>query len=267
MPEVSLIIAVHKRQDFLEKVLISLGNQRLNDFEVVIAEDGMDKGIADVVARNQNAFMHPIVHVSQEHTGFKKTHIANKAVRKTASEYLAFIDGDCILHQRFLESHVRHKRPGTVLSGRRVALNQRITESITLKDIRTGKIENMLFWLNRCDRESIKQGFYIPFSCEVENFFKPQYLILGSNFSVYKQDYLRINGYDERIIGRGMEDSNLCARFRLLGMRIKTIAREAIQYHLFHSYDPVPHDEETIQRFCFPKEYWTEYGIIKGKLQ
>jgi Glycosyltransferases, probably involved in cell wall biogenesis len=265
MAEVSLIIAVHKRHNFLEKVLISLGNQRLKDFEVVIAEDGIDDGVADIVARYQTFFMHPIVHIRQEHDGFRKTLIANKAVNLSGAQYLVFIDGDCIVHQRFLESHVRHRRLGTVLSGRRVMLKQEITAAITLDDVRSKKIENILFWLNQCDRDSIKQGFYIPFSCAIENLFKPQYRILGSNFSVYKQDYLNVNGYDERIVGRGMEDSNLCARFKLSGMRIRTIAREAIQYHLFHAYDPIPHDPNTIQRFCFPKEYWTEFGLIKGE--
>ena len=82
---------------------------------------------------------------------------------------------------------------------------------------------------------------------------------------MFKSDYCGVNGYDERIIGRGMEDSNIDARFKVKGVRVKSVTRQALQYHLFHDFDPVPHGSEAIREFCFPKEYWTEYGLVKGK--
>jgi hypothetical protein len=84
---------------------------------------------------------------------------------------------------------------------------------------------------------------------------------VGSNFSVHASDFRAINGYDESIVGRGVEDINLTARFRLNGTRICTITREALQYHLFHRSDPVPHDAETYLRLCFPEKFLAPTGL------
>jgi predicted glycosyltransferase involved in capsule biosynthesis len=88
--------------------------------------------------------------------------------------------------------------------------------------------------------------------------------ILGSNFSIHRSDYLSINGYDERIIGRGMEDSNLNERALLKCLKIRSIVREAVQYHLFHTFDPIPHSSEVIREYCNPTNYWTPHGIVKS---
>jgi hypothetical protein len=88
--------------------------------------------------------------------------------------------------------------------------------------------------------------------------------ILGSNFSVYKSDFLKINGYDERIIGRGLEDDNLSARLSLAGIATRTLAHEALQYHLHHSADPVPHSREVISEYRDKvPTFWTPCGIVK----
>ena len=86
---------------------------------------------------------------------------------------------------------------------------------------------------------------------------------MGCNFSLYKGDYYRVNGYDERVIGRGLEDNNLCNRLKNAGIKIRYISNEAVQYHQFHSFDPVPHTKEVIKSFGNPTYSWTPYGIVK----
>jgi glycosyltransferase involved in cell wall biosynthesis len=266
-PAVSAVIAVYNKADFLEKILVSLTNQTLKDFEIVIADDGSGPEIREIVRRYGDAFLFPIQHIWHEDEGFRKTIIANKAVLAAKAEYLVFIDGDSICHHRFIESHFKHRKMHVVLSGRRIMFDEELTRKLTLEDVRTRHIEKISFWANHCDRADLKHGFFAPVVYFFENFFKIKYSILGCNFSVHKSDYCGINGYDERIIGRGMEDSNLDARFKLKKIKIKTLTRLALQYHLFHHFDPVPHSPEAIQQFCFPKEFWTEHGIVKGGLQ
>jgi hypothetical protein len=57
-------------------------------------------------------------------------------------------------------------------------------------------------------------------------------------------------------------DNNLCARFKKKGLRIKTITREAIQYHLHHESDPIPHTKELIRRYGHPEYFWAPKGIV-----
>jgi glycosyltransferase involved in cell wall biosynthesis len=260
-PALSLIIAVYKHPDFLEKIFASLCRQTFRDFEALVADDGSGPEVAEVIKDHQKKSALPVRHVWHEDQGFRKTVIVNAAAAQAAAEYLVFIDGDCVLHRRFLERHHARKRPGAVLAGRRVMLNEDITKKISIDDVESGKIEKAPFWWNCCQKGQRKHGIYVPFSFPVENMFGKRYWIVGSNFSVHAADFASVNGYDEDIIGRGVEDINLTERFRLKGVRIMTITREALQYHLFHRSDPVPHDAEAYKKFCSPREYWAAKGL------
>jgi glycosyltransferase involved in cell wall biosynthesis len=265
-PKLSLIIAVHNKPEFLEKVFASLLNQTLLDFEIVVADDGSGPQIADLVSQWNGKFLYPIAHVWQKHEGFRKTVIANTAVVRSRSDYLCFIDGDCIVHHRFLEDHLKTRRAGTVLSGRRIMLDEELTATLTLRDVQSRRIEKPSFWLGHVRLSNLKHGLRLPAVSAIEDAWrsKKNYCILGSNFSVYKGDYYRVNGYEEAITGRGLEDNNLSNRFKRAGIRIRTVARKAIQYHLFHSFDPVPHSREVIARWGTPGESRAEKGIVKS---
>ncbi len=257
----SLIVAVYEQPDFLEKVFAGLRGQTCRNYEVLVADDGSGPDVAAVVRDFSKSSSLPIKHVWHSDAGFRKTIIANEAAARAASDYLIFIDGDCVPHHRFVESHLLHRKKKTVLAGRRVMLDETITAGLSVADVESKRIERAPFWWNHCLRGQRKHGLFIPGSCALENIFGKRYWIVGSNFSVHASDFSAINGYDEGIVGRGVEDINLTERFRLKGIRIKTVTREALQYHLFHRSDPVPHDAQTYKRLCFPARYWAEHGI------
>jgi glycosyltransferase involved in cell wall biosynthesis len=261
-PSLSLIIAVYNKPDFLEKIFLSLQNQTMKNFEIVVADDGSGPEISDVITRYAPSFPLPIRHVRHDNKGFRKTVIANKAVTAASAEYLVFIDGDCVLHHRFLESHFRHRRMRTVLAGRRVMLDKGITDRLTNEDVASRRIERPWFWWRHCLRPSDrKHGLFVPGLFFAEHVLKKNYSFYGSNFSVFKKDYLAVNGYDERIIGRGIEDDNLRERLKLSGVTIRSVTREALQYHLYHLSSPVPHDPQTIREFCYPEKAWVDEGL------
>jgi glycosyltransferase involved in cell wall biosynthesis len=260
-PRLSLIIAVYKHADFLEKIFASLGCQTFRDFEVIVADDGSGPDVAKVIGDFQKKSGLPVRHAWHEDLGFRKTVIVNAAAAQATAEYLVFIDGDCLLHHRFLERHFSHRRQGAVLAGRRVMLGKDITKRISIADVETKKIEKPSFWWNGCENGQRKHGLYVPGSFLIENIFGKRYWIVGSNFSVHKADFASVNGYDEDIVGRGAEDINLGERFGLKGVRIMTITREALQYHCFHHSDPMPHNLEAYKKFCSPGAQWAHKGL------
>jgi glycosyltransferase involved in cell wall biosynthesis len=260
----SLIIAVYNKPEFLEKIFMSLANQTFGRFEALVADDGSDNSIAEMIKKYRNLLAVPLKHVRHDHDGFRKTVIVNRAVSEAEADYLVFIDGDSILHHRFLERHYRNRKRGAVLAGRRVMLSENATKLLTLSDISSRRIQSPFFWWNGCLQRQRKHGFYLPFSFCIENIFKKGYWITGANFSMFKDDFASINGYDEAIIGRGGEDINLTARVRLAGMKIKTITREALQYHLFHASDPIPHDKAAFDRMANPPSAWAQRGLSEN---
>jgi glycosyltransferase involved in cell wall biosynthesis len=262
-PAVSLVVAVYNRVDVLELVFASLLNQTFRAFEVVVADDGSGPEVAALIDRYRPAFDWPPVHQWHEDRGFRKTIVVNRAVTKSSADYLVFIDGDCILHRRFVERHFKRRREGRVLTGRRVMLDGDLSGRITVDHVRTRRIEKPWFWLGHCGRNDCKHGTYAPFVFRLRNTLRENYEILGSNFSVHRDEFFRVNGYDERIVGRGLEDNNLCTRFVRAGVTVKSIAFEAIQYHCFHRADAIPHSEEFIDKFKDSEEARTPYGIVK----
>ena len=264
-PALSLIIAVYNRPDFLERVFTSLLDQSCQEFEILVADDGSEPEIAELIDRYQGRFGYPIRHQWHEDDGFRKTLIVNRSAVEARSPYLVFIDGDCILHHRFLERHYRRRKTGQVLSGRRVMLHQELSDRLTLEDIKSRRIERLSFWWNHTYPHDRKNGIYLPLLFGVRGGFSKRYEILGSNFSVHREDFFRVNGYDERIIGRGLEDNNLCARFWNSGIPVRPISQEAIQYHCYHTADRHDRSQAEMDEFHTTAETWTPYGIVKGE--
>ncbi len=268
-PKASLIIAVYKHADFLEKVFLSLTRQSEKNFEVIVADDGSGDEIKEMIAKFNTKFSshfkYPIKHAWHEDDGFRKTIIANSAVMMSDSDYLIFIDGDCILHSKFIERHIVRAKVNHVQTGRRVMLSEEASEKMTNDDISSGLIESPSYWKRSMDvREAnTKYGYYKPLFYKFFNLTHSGYRIIGCNFSIHKSDFVAINGYDQRVIGRGLEDTNLNNRLIMVGTRVDYIAQEAIQYHLHHSFEPIPHSDEVVEQFTNPAKAWSETGMTQ----
>lgn len=264
-PKASLIIAVYNHIADVEKVFQSLLDQTEKDFEVVISDDGSSDDYTALIQRYQSNFKYPIQHIYHGDNGFQKTIIANKSAMAARSEYLIFIDGDCILHSRFIERHIKRARVGTVQAGRRIMLSLELTERIKKMENAHKQLEKSTIWKNNLDEREgkAKYGYFRPWAYPLLQVLHKKYDILGSNYSLYKGDFIRVNGYDEQVIGRGLEDNNLSNRLKRAGVRICYISFEAIQYHLHHTFEPIAHSKEVIERLGNPKEFWAEDGIIK----
>jgi len=262
-PTLSVVIAVYERPRILELVLQSLDHQTWTDFEIVLADDGSSEAIGEVARAWAGRFAHPIRRTWQPHHGFRKTLIVNRAVRESSGGHLVFIDADCILHHRFLERHAVRRRPGRVLSGRRVMLDQALTERLTLDDVRSRRFERPAFWWRHAKAHDRRNGIYAPALFGCRGGWSRSYAILGSNFSLRRDDFERVNGYDEGIVGRGMEDVNLRTRLLNAGCVIQSISQEALQYHCHHDTEPMPHDAATTERWRATSETWTPRGMVK----
>ena len=264
-PALAVVIAVYQRPRILEFIFQSLVSQTWTDFEIVLADDGSDAQVAEVVRRWDGRFPQPFRHVWQENLGFRKTIIVNRAVAESTADQLVFIDADCILHHRFLERHMVLRQPRQVLSGRRVMLDQVLTERLTLDDVRTRRIEQPTFWWRHSKAHDRRNGLYVPALYGWRGYWLRDYAILGSNFSLAREDFAQVNGYDEAIVGRGMEDINLRTRLLNAGCTICSISQEALQYHCHHEAAPMPHDVVTTERWRSTSEAWTPRGMVKAQ--
>ena len=141
MYEASLIVTFYNKIDEFKLVLESIKLQTFNNFELIIADDGSNKKAVGELKRSLERFPFDLQHIWHEDKGFRKTTILNKAINASRSAYLIFMDGDCILHSKFVEEHISNRKRNTVLAGKRVNLSKKVTEELTAEKVRNRVLE------------------------------------------------------------------------------------------------------------------------------
>lgn len=235
----SLIISVYKDVESLQVVLDSLRFQTFKDYELVISEDGSSDVMNNFITRY--SFRNSVIHVTQPDNGWRKNQALNNAIRNAHGDYLIFIDGDCVLHHKFIENHMRYARPKRILAGKRVKLGP---EFSGLFRARIHELEVLEKKVAREKRAMLADGakFY-----EEAFYFNPDgvlgfipkirrmHQLKGCNMSFYREAIVKINGFDEdyQLPAIG-EDIDLTWRFQGLGYDLFSVRNLAVQYHLYH---------------------------------
>ncbi len=249
--KISLVIAIYKDYKSLNVVLKSLENQTFKAFEIIIAEDCMSLNFEKIQLEHPTL---KIKHICQEDKGFRKNRALNEAVRVSEGEYLIFIDGDCFVHPRFVESYNELFEENTLLSGRRVMLSKKLTD----------KIKNKFFFPSIFDiylsnSNYKEEGLRLPFKFSRKNING----LIGSNFGIDKNLLLAINGFDEDYEAPGVgEDDDIYMRLKKVGyVKIKSIRNRAIQYHLEHARKKLENKNHT---YFKEKEKQSSYKCKNG---
>jgi cellulose synthase/poly-beta-1,6-N-acetylglucosamine synthase-like glycosyltransferase len=243
MYNATLIISVYRKIADLEIILSSLQKQSYTkEYEIIIADDGSGDEMKIFIDKSKTAFGLDLKLITHEDIGFRKNKILNEAIKNSNSDYLIFIDGDCIPHYHFITAHIKYKKPNTVLSGRRVMLGKKISDSV-MKSYKKHKsfeitFSKLLIDSVRSKNASIhiEEALYIE-NVMARNLIKPEKTnLLGCNFSIPKDLMEKVNGFDEDYTGPGIgEDTDLEYRLKLISANFKSLRNLAIVYHLNHT--------------------------------
>ncbi len=235
-PKASVIIAVYKDTEALRNILYALDRQTEKAFEIIITEDCESDEMKDFLYQYKKR--PHFFHLTQKDNGWRKTLAVNRAIAFANTEYLMFLDGDCIPDPHFVALHLDNAERGKFLTGRRVYLGPVFSKMLRKKPSRISIIQNRLLFLLlliplHLDKvRSYEVGLSSHFMQWLRG--KKPVGIIGCNFSCFKQDFLAINGYNEDLKGVGGEDSDLQWRFEGLGMATKGVKFLIPVYHLYH---------------------------------
>ena len=227
---VSVIVTTYNWPEALVLTLQSLLNQSRLPDEVIVADDGSKEPTARTVADFAKEAPFPVIHSWQEDDGFRLAMSRNRAIAQAKGEYIIVIDGDLILHPRFVEDHLKHAAPKRYLQGGRVLLGPKISEKIF-----DGSFDPKGLSIFSSDIKNRKNALRSPllaklFGAESTSF----KAIKGCNFSLFKEDILSVNGFDNEFVGWGREDSEFVARLYHNGVKRKNLKFCAVAYHLYH---------------------------------
>jgi glycosyltransferase involved in cell wall biosynthesis len=247
----SVIISVYKDHVALRLILQALLSQSMDAFEIIISEDGESQEIASVRTEFEKEFGARLEHLFQKDLGFRKNRALNRAIIQARSNYLIFIDGDCIPHSEFVKSHYDSRETHTVCCGKRVDLDPTNSEAIRQKRLLVSQLEKPLFYLSKA-HNLIRKGTRHYESGIHSNLLQfitksRKINIVGCNFSCHKTDLEMINGFDERYESAGTgEDSDIQWRMEGIGIKMKNIRFIAQLFHLHHKRSGLSHANESI---------------------
>jgi glycosyltransferase involved in cell wall biosynthesis len=228
---VALAITTYERPEALAAVLDSVARQRVPPAEVVIADDGSGPATREVIAAFAGRSSVPALHVSQPHDGFRLTRLRNLAIAATDADYIVFVDGDMLLHPEFIADHARLARRGFYTQGVRVHADEALTRKLLAEPAsQPGFATPGLGGLRRV---------YLLHSAALASIARTLanglIAIKGCNQAFWRDDLVRVNGFNEAIEGWGPEDKELAARLENSGVRRQTLLFGGIATHLHHA--------------------------------
>jgi len=247
-PSASIIVSTFNRPESLDLVLAGFCRQSDLDFEILIADDGSGDSTAAVVRDYQRRGVVEIRHLWQEDRGFRKTRILNRAVMDARSGYLIFCDGDCLPHRHYVRGHLRNREEGRFLFGQAVFLGPETTGALRREQVEEGWFDTGPFGPRiagfRDKASRTYNGIYLGtglVSCLVHRLIHGQgRRARGRNLSMFRDDLVAVNGWNQDYERAGREDDDLVIRLYRYGLRGKSVRFAAVAFHLYHT----PHTAE-----------------------
>ena len=227
----SLIISTYNWPEALNLCLLSVFQQSLLPDEIIIADDGSEDKTRELINNFQSISEIPIKHVWHPDKGFRLSEIRNKGILAASCDYIIQIDGDLILHPRFINDHMELAKKGKFVSGSRLLLPENFSKDL-LREKKLPSL-NTLLWKGDNRLNGIRIPILSKYLSGIYKKNKPYY-VKGCNMAFWRNDLMAVNGYNEEISGWGKEDSEIAIRLINYGLNRLFLKFGGICYHLFH---------------------------------
>ncbi|WP_394751673.1 glycosyltransferase family 2 protein [Crenothrix sp.] len=237
MNSISVIVTTYNWPAALKLCLEALYMQTDSNFEIIVADDGSTTAN---VAMNKSVCAQspmPVKYVHQEDQGFRASTIRNKAVVQSAGEYLIFLDGDCVVRQNFISRHRKLAVRGCFVPGNRVLISQSFTENVINHSIALYKKNALDFFILSLQSKINRSLPFLTLPLGKLRLLAPKkwQKAMTCNLAMWRDDFLRVNGFDELFEGWGFEDSDLVIRLIHAGIKRKEGRFSVPVLHLWHS--------------------------------
>jgi len=256
MPTTSIIVTTYNRPDALALVLWALAAQTLQDFEVIIADDGSTPVTRQWIQALRPQLSYPLKHFWQEDMGFRAARARNQALALTEGRYLIFLDGDCVPRTDFIAHHHRLAEVGWFVVGQRILLSEQFTAQIL--ESQAGRLQqppdnigawSVHQWLKpylRRDINRLLPLLPLPYPLRKQ---RPQKWqgAQTCNLGAWRQDIMNINGFNEAFQGWGHEDAELVVRLVRHSIYRKEGRFALPVFHLWHPLES--RDNERLNRY------------------
>lgn len=234
--KLAVVVTTYNRPDALAAVLAGYRAQTGAAFELLIADDGSTAETGQLVRDYASTAPFQVRHVWQADEGFRPGAARNRALAQTLADYVIFSDGDCVPPPFFVSRHAALAQRGYFLAANRMLLTEAFTREVLEQRLPIHGW-SALRWLAAHARGQINRA--LPLVTLPDAGFRRSAPmrwqgVKTCNFSAWRADLVRVNGFDERYSGWGLEDSDLVIRLLHAGVKHKSARFAAPVFHLWH---------------------------------
>ena len=234
---ISLIVSTYNRVDIIRAFLSSIvKNHQRELYEIIFTDDGSNEDIITAVNDFREQLTIPCRIVIQQHKGYRLARVRNNGVRYSSGDYLCFLDQDLIPSEDYFQCIKRFARHNRFLITRPI-----YTDSEQKAMIVDGAGDDYLSNIHKAHRGrlrklALKDLFYHIGKHLGIGDRRPK--LQGGAFSLFRDKFELVNGFDENFTGWGLEDDDLGRRLYLVKVFGYNVSHRAWTYHLWHEAEP-----------------------------
>lgn len=235
--KISLIVTLYNRLEYARNMILALQQQTKQIDELIFADDGSSEDVYGYIKDLLQECKFKIKYVYQQDIGFRLAASRNNGARAAENEYLIFLDQDVIFDKDFIKKiYESRKKKRMVFSE---ALGSSDKEKQRIQKIINEKYDYEKIYKIISEEKKIEQDGIVKKEKLYNVLYKLKLRtrgakIVGLIFSLYKEDYVAINGFDENYIGWGHEDDDFGNRFFKYGGETYSFKFERYPIHMYH---------------------------------
>jgi GT2 family glycosyltransferase len=234
----SVLICTYEQPRELELALAAICRQSVLPHEVFVGDDGSGVETKNLVQRWVDRAPFPLKHVWQADKGYRKARIMNEAARRASGDQFLFLDGDSFPHHAWVEDHLAAADERSALCGRRVKLGPRLSPTVTVEDIERCAFDTAfspLLLKSRLKGDTKRWSLGIRLPKGLARILHPRpRKLMGVNFSLPREAFIAVNGFNEAWTVYGHEDRDLELRLLRAGTPTIPLLNRGIVFHLHH---------------------------------
>lgn len=225
---ISVVVLTYNWPQALELVLRALANQTELPFEVIVTDDGSRQDTRELLERMAADYPVRLAHVWQPDDGARMSRARNRAIAAAQGDYLILLDGDMVAGRHFVADHRRFARRGCFAQGSRVLTDAEATRRMLEHGAKPPGFFNRGI-------ERRRHTLRLPWlACLYARPGTKRRGIKSCNMAFWRDDLLRLNGFNETMTGWGREDTELALRAFHAGLLRRDLRFSALATHLYH---------------------------------
>lgn len=225
---ISVAVITYNWPQALALVLRALAAQSALPFEVIVTDDGSRDDTRMLLQEIARDYPVRLVHLWQPDDGARMSRARNRAIAAAQGDYVILLDGDMVAERHFIADHRAFARPGCFVQGSRVLTDEALTARML-----AGQRTELGFFERGIERR--RHTLRMPWFARL--YARPgqrQRGIKSCNMGFWRDDLIRLNGFNEAMTGWGREDTELVARAFHAGLLRRDVRFSALAFHLWH---------------------------------